>query len=730
VSRSHRVWAIYRKELLEILRDRRTLTAMVVIPVVLYPLLMLGFLRAAESEEARLRAQKFVVEVPDRQAAAELETIIAGVNQHRAEAARERPEPRRQGRRARQPAPATQPPDQNAPAPRASFEIRIGATAPGQLGDEIQLKVRLENRPPAPGEIGPARMLVHVTYNEINLQSRTAMDELADIFREFRDLAVRERVQDAIAERRPGPAGAAVDVSAILDPVQVDVVSIATERQRGGWALGQIIPIILVLMTITGSVYPAIDLTAGERERGTLETLMATPVPPLQLILGKFLVVATLGMLTAFLNVASVGATMHFSGLTRSITQQMPVEIPMAVLPIVLVCMVPFSLLFAAILVAVCSFARTFKEAQSYVMPVILGAMIPAVAVTLPTARLTGSLLVLPVGNMVLLARELFQGSYAWSQVAVVLASTTFYAAAAVAIAVRLFGQEAVVFADSGSYKTLLLRRYYRPSPRPTLSQVLLTAALLFPVSFYAQSLLSDPSPGSFLQTLKVLAVVQFAGLFVALPLALTLYYRIDPVETFRLRLPPTRAWAAAFLMGCSSWAIAQQFMALQARVAPPSEALRQAFGQLESQLAAAPLWQVLLMMALVPAVSEEFFFRGFLLSGLSQGLRKWTAILAAGLVFGIYHFIFDRVPVTALLGICLAFLCWQTRSIWPGMLFHLLHNGLLMTLNSISPDTVRRLGVPDEVTGLLPLRVFGPAAFLFVAGLLIIASIRTRSEA
>lgn len=708
MKRSNRVWIIYRKELLEILRDRRTLTAMVVIPVVLYPMLMLGFLRAAENEEAKLRTKTFVVEVADEPTAEKLRALIRGVVED-------------WGGDGETGAQASRPQEQLRP----QFEVRAGDTPMKQLGDDVQLRMTLESLPPPEGTVGPAKIRLHVIYNEVNINSRSAKEAMLDLLSDFRRIAVRERVETALKHARPRPAAPPMDVESILDPVKIETVSVATERQRGGWALGQIIPVILVLMTITGSIYPAVDLTAGERERGTLETLMVTPVPTVHLILGKFLAVASLGMLTALLNVASVGATMHFSGLTQSITEQMPVELPIEVLPIILLCMVPFALLFAAILVAVCSFARTFKEAQSYVMPVILAALIPAMAVTLPTARLGGVLLVLPVGNMVLLARELFQGSYTWAQVAIVLVSTSLYAAAALAVAVRLFGQEAVAFADSGSYKTLILRRFFRPTSRPTVSQALLFAALLFPACFYAQSLLGTSSPERFIDTLVMLAVVQFTGLFVLLPLGVTLYYKIDPVATFRLRLPPLRAWVAAVLLGVSSWAVAQQVVALQARVLPPSQALQEAFKQIEAQLATVPLWQVLVLMAIVPAIAEELFFRGFLLSGLLQGMRKWPAILITGATFGIFHFMIDRVPITAMLGVVLAYVCWQSRSIWPCMLIHAMHNGLLMIINAVSPETVERLGIPETAAGLLPARVFVPAVVLFAAGLAIAASIR-----
>ena len=155
-------------------------------------------------------------------------------------------------------------------------------------------------------------------------------------------------------------------------------------------------------------------------------------------------------------------------------------------------CMVPFAMLSSAILVAVCSFARSFKEAQTYVTPVIILALVPAVAATLPSIQLKGIFLVVPVGNMVLLTRELFQQTWTWSQVVLVLLSTTLYAAAAIGVAARLFGQEAVLFADAGSYKTLLQRRLFRRSPAPGVMQAVLLMALLFPAAFYVGASFSD----------------------------------------------------------------------------------------------------------------------------------------------------------------------------------------------------------------------------------------------
>jgi sodium transport system permease protein len=392
-------------------------------------------------------------------------------------------------------------------------------------------------------------------------------------------------------------------------------------------------------------------------------------------------VVATIGMVAALINISSVGATMHFGGLTRAIaTADLPVRFPATAMPIIVLCMVPFAMLSAAILVAVCSFARSFKEAQTYVTPVIILALIPAIAATLPSIQLKGILMVVPVGNMVLLSRELFQQTYTWTQVVVVLLSTTMYAAAAIGVAARLFGQEAVLFADAGSYKTMFQRRLFQPAPTPSASQALLLAALLFPA---ANSLFSEMLSEDFVRGMAWLALAQFGALFMALPAGLAAFCKIDVITAFRLRLPPLRAWLAAVLIGLSSWVIVIECFGLQARLVEPSQLLRESSARLEAQLATVPAWLAVLLLGILPAVSEEWLFRGFLLSGLGGSARKWTAIVSAACIFGVFHFIPDRIPLAAMMGVVLGYICWQSRSLWPGIVVHIAHNAIPLVLGN-----------------------------------------------
>ncbi|MHC4441195.1 MAG: ABC transporter permease subunit/CPBP intramembrane protease [Planctomycetota bacterium] len=708
MSNPTRVGAIYRKDLIDILRDRRTMLAMIVVPVVLYPLLLIGLMRLAQSEESKVHAQLFTIEVDDQQTQVYFQEVIDRIKSDLQQ---------------------TEPNDDKL----AGFRVVVGNT-PGQaLGDEVQLRASIQFVQ-GPDYLSSPRLNLHVNiiYNEVNVYSQTAMHELTDLFNRYSDLEARQSLRDILG-RTLHRAATEADVDLVLQPIVVNSVSTATQRQRGGWALGQIVPIILVLMAITGAVYPAIDLTAGERERGTLETLMAAPVPILQLIVGKFLVVATIGMFVAILNVASVAATMHFSGLTKGIAgevTEMPMELPASSLVIILFCMIPFTLLFSAILVAVCSFARTFKEAQNYVMPVIIGAMIPAMAVVMPSVRLEGIMLVVPVSNMVLLARELFLQTATGTMIIVVLLSTTLYAVAAVAVAAKLFGQEVVLFSDAGSYKTLFRRSLFPRLKRPTISQALLLAALLFPASFYTQFITAGASEDNFVHTLGIVAVIQFGLLFIFLPLVLSVYLKIDLTKTFRLHWPPkARIWLSVILLGASSWVIGHQFLLLQSEYIPLSEALVEEMKNIEQQLAAEPLWLVLLLLAVVPAVSEEWLFRGFYLSGIADSMKKWSSIIMVSVIFGVYHLMIDRIPMTALLGVLLGYICWQSRSLLPAIIVHAMHNAWVMVLIRY-PSLSQQLGIPEGTDigqSHLPANVQIAAAIMFVLGLVILMTIRDR---
>ncbi len=682
-----RIRTVYRQELIAILRDRRTLIAMIVVPIVLYPLLMLGSIQAVTMQAQSLVREAILIGVASEAHRLMLSQLILD---DKAAIERERDLRRSESRD-----------DADLPISLDNARIRV-VDSHAELEQlirirEIQIGVVFESDRLVGVEEYDRRLRVTLPVDLEEVRSRTAKERLDALLRRTDDRVTGLRLQH---ERLP---------PTFMDLFDVSVVDLSAPPS----ILGQVLPLVLVLMTITGAIYPAIDLTAGERERGTLESLMVCPVPVLDLIVGKFLVVTTVAIMGAALNLGSVAATVHFGGFDKVIASTGG-GIPIGKMLFILVCLVPFAVLMSAIMIAVCSYARTFKEAQNYVTPVILAVLIPGGIAALPATKLQGVMLVMPVGNMVLLARDLLLGAVVplW-QVVMVLLSTTLYAGAAVAVAANVFGHESVVFADAVSLSQALRRERIKPKPAPPAAMGLLFVALLFPTWFFVQSALSSADEQSAADLLSATGWLM-PTLFVALPWFLLWYGRVDIPGSLYLRVPALRHLAAGALLGLTLWIPAYELQLFQQYLLGTPQMVVESAKALSEAMRMLPLGNVIVLIALIPAVCEELLFRGFLLSSLGASGHKWTAILASAVVFGTFHFLIFKFPVTAALGVVLGILCWQSGSIWPSVAAHFLHN-LMAAISVIQPELFVRLGVPDQGGGQLPvsLLVIGGAGLI-----------------
>jgi sodium transport system permease protein len=241
------------------------------------------------------------------------------------------------------------------------------------------------------------------------------------------------------------------------DPVRTLPVALHPPRQRTPTVLSGLVPLILILMTITGAVYPAIDVTAGERERGTLEILAAAPVSRLGVLFAKYVAVLTVAMLTALVNLGTMAATLLLTGIGRMLFGE--AGLSLLVFVEVLALLLLFAAFFSAMLLALTSFARSFKEAQAYLIPLMLVSLMPGVLSLIPGLQLDGPLAVIPLLNISLLTRDLLEGMAEPGLALVVVLSTFLYAVAALALAARIFGAEAVLYSQQGSWADLFRRR-------------------------------------------------------------------------------------------------------------------------------------------------------------------------------------------------------------------------------------------------------------------------------
>jgi len=506
----------------------------------------------------------------------------------------------------------------------------------------------------ATGSVGT----VSIYFDSVRKSSEGVADKLEKQLREFRHHIVAER------ERLQGmPAG----FSRALDILSSDV---ASRVRRTGYFLGLGIPLLLMLLSVVGALYVAIDITAGEKDRGTMETLLCAPLRPTEIVCGKLLTVWAVSLVSSFANTASMAAS--FSRVIASIDV---LAIPFSAYALIFVLMLPVGLTVSAFMLAVAVMARDAKDAGNFVTAALMFVLVPLVSVMALNPELSRWTACVPLANIMLLIKSSFLGEVPMEAAFLTIVSSAVYAALAIIFAARVFGREQILL--GGNARRSGLFTFDRtPDGVPTPAAAVGMFCLAFVLMFYG-SLVFEAS-GSVVATLLV---TQYGGLL--LPTVVGAFWmKFSPQKTFSLKTPRWPAMVGAALIGISAWAVLASTVM---RFLPPPpqevvETLKKALFVGDKPL---PLWMVLFLTAITPAVCEELLFRGFVLSGLRR-LGQWPAILISSLLFGLLHpSIYQFVP-TFLLGVLLGWLVWKSGSVFCGMIVHALSNGMIATLTHL----------------------------------------------
>jgi sodium transport system permease protein len=393
---------VYRKELIDSLRDQRTLISMIAVPLLLVPLLTIGLLVAVIRQ-----VDQASEEVP--------KVMILG--------------------------------GEDSPNVRAELEKLQGVEIVPQNSDYAEeisnkrIRAAVEIPPGFDAKLAAGEpMSVKIYMYQGELKSGFGANRLEKFFRDLRDRAIRERL-----EARHLPEN-------MVRPFDIRQQNVASPEKVGGALIGGLVPYFIILLCLTGAMYPAMDLTAGEKERGTIETILCSPVSRTHLVLGKFLMVLTASVATGVLSVISM--TVSF-GVGKKLLQGVANGAADTILQItmtgkavisVFTMVLPLAVLFSAALLAIALFAKSYKEAQSYISPLMIVVVLPAVAAVLPGVELNTALALVPVLNTSLISKEIMTGTYHWKYIVLIFASSCIYAAGAIAIAVKLFQREDVLF--------------------------------------------------------------------------------------------------------------------------------------------------------------------------------------------------------------------------------------------------------------------------------------------
>lgn len=228
--------------------------------------------------------------------------------------------------------------------------------------------------------------------------------------------------------------------------VTVKEQNVAGKREVLGQLIGGILPYFIIILCFTGAMYPAIDLAAGEKERGTIETLLTAPVSRFHMVMGKILVVMLTGLVSAMVALVGIFAALQITDVIPSdITKVLYSMLEPQVFLLVLLMLVPVTLLFASILLSLSIYARSFKEAQSMVTPLIIFILFPAFVGLLPGIELNLTTALVPILNVSLITKDILSGNLNLVYYLVALLSMTALSAIGLIFSLRWFGKESVV---------------------------------------------------------------------------------------------------------------------------------------------------------------------------------------------------------------------------------------------------------------------------------------------
>ena len=484
----------------------------------------------------------------------------------------------------------------------------------------------------------------------------------ADAESRIRDVLEKVRADQAEASYRE--AGGREDLTGL---VTVEDVDVATATESGGSRAGRMIPLLLMMTLFIGGSSLSTDLFAGEKERGTLETLYLTPVHRSRIARAKFLVVWGATSTTGILNLASLLACYRLGLITDPQDPAARVVLGGGGIFTAFVLVVPLAALVGGALLGISAFARSLKEAQLYVTPVMLVAILPGLLATGQDVRLTAFTALLPLANVALAVRDGLVGPVPLRYLLLVAASSIGWAALVMRWTTGVLSREDTIL---GFDPEPLFSRTREGRRRAAYLGMAVTVLAFF----YGGTLLQSRSfvPGLVWSLWALLpALGLLAGRFAWSGGAVR--------DVLSLRPASWRAFLAAPLLGAALVIpMSRGVMGLQSRFIPSPEGL---FSQLADPVEHLGLVAVLLLVAVSPGIVEELVFRGLFLGLLRRVSPARTAILASAAFFALIHLSVFRFAPTFLVGVVLALLVVRGGSIFPSMLTHATYNGLAIAI-------------------------------------------------
>lgn len=392
---------VFKKELIDTLRDRRTLVAMVLVPLVLFPLLIVGgtWLVSSQIEEASQET---------------LQVAVLGEE------------------------------NQN---PAVSLREQLGVVPNVEIADDVPVDTaRAQIRR---GDLDVVVVVAdsfdaHVAANragsvdliyESDDDSEVMLNRVRPVIDNFEEQLLRTRFESM---------GLSTEATRAVD---LNEVNLASEQAQMAQELGGLLPYMFLIFCFTGAMYPALDMGAGEKERGTLETLLTAPVTRYQFLVGKTLTITLAGLFAAVVSILSIfGSVFLVDEIPEGILDTAMSLLSPGIIATLLALLLPLTVFFAAAQLSLSFYARSFKEAQSTASPLLIAVIFPAFLGMLPGFSLNTTTALIPVLNVALATKQALAGTLGMGHLALVFGSLVVLAAMSLAVCMFVLRSERVLF--------------------------------------------------------------------------------------------------------------------------------------------------------------------------------------------------------------------------------------------------------------------------------------------
>jgi sodium transport system permease protein len=606
---------VFRKEMLDLFRDKRTIITSIVVPIVLYPVLMIGFSAVLSRQTTKLHEQEVLIYIVDNAQDEYSETAVEILEET----------PRIQ---------FYQPTDHYTEL----FEQKV-----------LQAIVTLESEEAADGY---SFLKARITYSRVDERSEHAFNRINEALQKLETELIGRRLQE-------------INISQdLLQVIEIESDDVATEQQTLGMILARILPYFLILVSISGASVAAVDLVAGEKERGTLETILVSAAQRNELVLGKFLAVISIALLTVLLNLMSI--FFSFRHLISQAAVETTIDIPFGSLFLVLVLMVPMIIFFSAIVFSFSTYARNMKESYSYTQPLLIIAMILSFVSAVPAIETTFGMTLIPVINVSLMIKDIMLGDLNLFLFLSTLVSTCILVVLAISFSISLFHKEAILFRTTEDTPVKKGGKGGLNILTPGFA-VLFFVVILLLFFYLGTKWQSQNAETGLIMTLVLLVLVPTLLLIKLGKLRLTDVLSLKPTKAINYITILLAALPVFFLTSLLS----QIINLIYPYPADYLERLQQVLS-----FEGRSFLYILFVMAVLPGITEEVMFRGYFIKAFREK-GVWFCIIASAILFAVLHLDMFRLIPVAVIGIWLGYIMIRTGNILIPIIAHTTNNVL-----------------------------------------------------